>query len=133
MIRGYYQLILHLPKATVLQVGKLGTFSFPAGRYVYTGSALNGLEGRLARHQRQKKTLHWHIDYLVRRARITTIKLFPAAQHSECAVNRKALRQPGAKVIAKGFGSSDCRCASHLVFLRQYPMRMKVAPCTPLP
>lgn len=117
MTRGSYQLILHLPKVTVLQVGRLGTFLFPAGRYVYTGSALNGLEGRLARHRRQHKKLHWHIDYLVRHAQITNIKVFPTAQHIECALNQKVLKQPGTQVIVKGFGSSDCRCASHLVFL----------------
>lgn len=117
MTRGSYQLILHLPKATVLQVGKLGTFLFPAGRYIYTGSALNGLEGRLARHRRQQKKLHWHIDYLVRYARITSVRIFVTPRKVECALNRKVLKQPGALVIVKGFGSSDCRCASHLVFL----------------
>lgn len=119
MTRGSYQLILHLPEATVLQVGRRGTFLFPAGLYVYTGSALNGLEGRLARHRRQNKKLHWHIDYLLRHARITSIRVFPTPRKVECALNRELLKQPGAQVIAKGFGSSDCRCASHLVFLGQ--------------
>jgi Uri superfamily endonuclease len=117
LTRGSYQLILYLPKVTTLQVGRLGTFLFPAGRYVYTGSALNGVETRLARHQRQNKTLHWHIDYLLRHARIMTIRVFPTPQNIECALNRQPLRRPGAQVIAKGFGSSDCRCPSHLVFL----------------
>ncbi|MDE2179345.1 MAG: GIY-YIG nuclease family protein [candidate division NC10 bacterium] len=119
MTRGCYQLILYLPKAMALQVGRRGTFLFPAGRYVYTGSALNGVERRLARHQRQNKRLHWHIDYLLRYARITRVKVFPTPRKVECALNRKALRQPRAQVVAKGFGSSDCRCASHLVFLGQ--------------
>ncbi|MDE2058599.1 MAG: GIY-YIG nuclease family protein [candidate division NC10 bacterium] len=119
MTRGNYQLILYLPKATALQVGRRGTFLFPAGRYVYTGSALNGVERRLARHQRQNKRLHWHIDYFLRYARITSIRIFPTPRNVECALNRKVLRRPEAQVIAKGFGSSDCRCVSHLVFLRQ--------------
>jgi Uri superfamily endonuclease len=119
MTSGSYQLILYLPKGMALQVGKRGMFHFPAGRYVYTGSALNGVEQRLARHQRQNKRLHWHIDYLLRYARITSVKVFPTPRKVECALNRKALRQPGAQVVAKGFGSSDCRCASHLVFLGQ--------------
>lgn len=119
MTRGSYQLFLHLPKATVLKVGRRGTFLFPAGLYAYTGSALNGLEGRLARHRRQHKKLHWHIDYLLRHARIISIRVFPTPQKVECALNREVLKQPGAQVIVKGFGSSDCRCASHLVFLGQ--------------
>ncbi len=117
MTRGSYQLILYLPKATTLQVGRLGTSLFPAGRYVYTGSALNGVETRLARHQRQNKKLHWHIDYLLRHARIMSITVFPTPQKIECALNRKMLRRSGTQVIAQGFGSSDCRCPSHLVFL----------------
>jgi Uri superfamily endonuclease len=117
MTRGSYQLILYLPKATALQVGRLGTFLFPAGRYVYTGSALNGVETRLARHQRQIKKLHWHIDYLLRYAQLMTIRVFPTPQKIECALNRQTLGRPGARVIAKGFGSGDCRCPSHLVFL----------------
>lgn len=117
MTRGSYQLILRLPKATILQVGRLGSFLFPAGMYIYTGSALNGLDARLARHRRQNKTLHWHIDYLLRHAGITHVRIFATPRNVECALNRKALKQPGAKVIAKGFGSSDCRCVSHLVFL----------------
>lgn len=119
MMRGSYQLTLHLPKATVLQVGRRGTFLFPAGLYVYTGSALNGVEGRLNRHRRQNKTLHWHIDYLLRYARITRIKVFPTPRKVECALNQRVLKRPRVQVIAKGFGSSDCRCVSHLVFLGQ--------------
>lgn len=117
MATGSYQLILHLPEATTLQVGRLGAFLFPTGRYVYTGSALNGLEARLARHQRQTKTLHWHIDYLLCHARIIRIRVFLTARKIECALNRQVLRQSGAYVIAKGFGSGDCRCPSHLVYL----------------
>ena len=113
-------MIVYLPQATTLQVGRLGTFLFPAGRYVYTGSALNGLETRLARHQRQNKTLHWHIDYLLRNARILGIGVFPTPRKMECALNQKALRRRGAQVVAKGFGSGDCRCPSHLVFLGHF-------------
>lgn len=101
----------------MLPVGKLGTFLFPAGRYIYTGSAMNGVEQRLARHRRHNKTLHWHIDYLLHYARITDTRVFPTLRNVECALNRKVLTQPGAQVIVKGFGSSDCRCVSHLVFL----------------
>ncbi len=68
--RGVCQLHLLIAKPARLKIGRLGVFLFPAGRYVYTGSALSGLNRRLARHQRQEKRLHWHIDYLLRHARI---------------------------------------------------------------
>lgn len=117
MTPGVYQLHLHLPKAVRLQVGKLGTFVFPAGYYVYTGSARSGVEQRLARHQRRRKKLHWHIDYLLRHIRIKSIRVFRTRRRSECTLNREVLKPSGAQVIAKGFGSSDCRCKAHLVYL----------------
>lgn len=117
MTPGVYQLSLHLPKTVRLQVGKLGTFEFPAGRYVYTGSALNGVEPRLARHRRRRKPLHWHIDYLLRHTRIKSIRVRRTRRRVECVLNREVLTQPGVQVIAKGFGASDCRCQAHLVYL----------------
>jgi Uri superfamily endonuclease len=98
-------------------VGKLGTFLFPAGRYIYTGSALSGLECRLARHRRHEKKRHWHIDYLLEHACIEEITLLQTRERLECALNAEALARPGARVIAARFGSSDCRCPAHLVYL----------------
>lgn len=103
-----------------LQVGRRvgGTSRFPAKRYVYTGSALNGCGGNTpGQIPTKNKKLHGHIDYLVRYARIVSISVFPTSQKIECALNRKALKQSGAQVIAQGFGYSDCRCPSHRVFL----------------
>lgn len=120
MTLGVYQLHLHLLKTVRVRVGKLGTFVFPAGRYVYTGSALNGLEPRLARHQRQHKTWHWHIDYLLPHARITHIRVCRTRRRVECLLNRAVLKQPGAQVLANNFGASDCRCQAHLVYLGRF-------------
>jgi Domain of unknown function DUF123 len=60
---GCYSLIIYLRKKTLIRIGKLGQAVFPAGTYVYTGSAMGGLEPRLKRHLRSKKKLRWHIDY----------------------------------------------------------------------
>jgi sugar fermentation stimulation protein A len=114
---GVYQLHLYLPKRARVKVGKLGVFLFPAGRYIYSGSALGGLARRVGRHRRQAKRLHWHIDYLLRYARIERIETIPTRQRLECALNAQALDQPGARVIVNGFGASDCRCRAHLVYL----------------
>jgi sugar fermentation stimulation protein A len=118
---GVYQLHLFLPEAVRVRVGKLGTFDFPAGRYLYTGSALNGLEQRLARHLRRKKKMHWHIDYLLRYARVERIDTVRTSRKRECELNGRAMNAPGARILAKGFGSSDCRCPAHLVYLGPAP------------
>lgn len=117
MTKGAYQLHLRLDKSVRVRVGKLGTFLFPAGRYVYTGSALSGLENRLARHFRKQKKLHWHIDYLLRHAQIEGVSVVRTEERVECELNRQVLNLPNASVVAKGFGSSDCHCPTHLVYL----------------
>jgi sugar fermentation stimulation protein A len=118
---GVYHLVVHLAKRTTLRVGRLGQFAFPAGYYVYTGSAMSGLEARLARHRRRRKKLRWHIDYLLRRAELVDAVAVPSRRSIECARNRRVLRMQGADVIAPGFGSSDCRCPAHLVWFRTRP------------
>lgn len=116
MVKGVYQLHLRLDKPKRIRVGKLGVFTFPAGRYIYTGSAMNGLIGRLRRHLKKRKKLHWHIDYLLRHAKIETIFVLETGERVECQLNSLTLSLPNAKVIVKGFGCSDCRCPSHLVY-----------------
>jgi Uri superfamily endonuclease len=106
-----YQLAIDIARAVRVTVGRLGRYAFPAGRYLYTGSALRGIEARVRRHRSRTKRLHWHIDYLLAAPGvvISGVSTFDAA---ECAVNQ---RTPGAIVVA-GFGSSDCvcGCGSHL-------------------
>lgn len=117
MTKGAYQLHLRLDKSVRIKVGKLGTFLFPAGKYVYTGSALNGLEKRIKRHLNRHKKLHWHIDYLLQYARIESVSVVETDERVECELNREVLGSPNARVIVKRFGSSDCRCLTHLVYL----------------
>jgi Uri superfamily endonuclease len=101
-------------------VGRLGEAIFPAGTYVYTGSAMKGLEARLRRHCVKGKKIHWHIDYLLTlpEARVRQIILHPAMQRQECRQNKRIATRPGAAIILKNFGASDCKsgCASHLLF-----------------
>ena len=109
-----YQLLISLGRNLRLKVGALGVLEFPEGTYAYTGSARRSLASRIARHFAGDKRLHWHIDYLLVRpeARVTCVMTFQAA---ECEVNQQT---PG-RVVAAGFGSSDCRscCGAHLKFL----------------
>lgn len=116
---GVYQLVLSLAEGVTLRIGALGTFHFPPGSYIYTGSALGGLRARIARHLRPEKRLRWHIDYLLQHAVVEDVRLFPTGERRECSINWQTLALPHARVIARGFGSSDCRCPAHLVYLGQ--------------
>ena len=111
-----YQLLIRVDRPCRVRVGRLGAFVFPAGRYVYTGSAKRALEARVARHLARTKRLHWHIDYLLAAPGVT-VESVRRSRRSECAVNQAA----GGSVPAPGFGASDCRarCGSHLRFLGQ--------------
>ena len=112
-MKGSYVLVLYLPEDRLLTIGRLGAFQFPAGHYLYFGSALNGLEGRIRRHLRQEKKLHWHIDYMAAVADVYEVWWLAGAEREECVWARQCHDQGGA-VVARGFGSSDCRCATHL-------------------
>lgn len=109
-----YQLRIVLERPMRLAIGQLGVFDFPAGRYVYTGSARRNLEARIARHRRKRKALHWHIDWLLaaRGVRIVSVR---RSHEPECMLNSSV---PG-RILAAGFGASDCRngCVSHLHYL----------------
>ncbi len=108
-----YQLHIDVPRRVSVTVGRLGTFHFPAGRYVYTGSARRNMGARLRRHRTKHKPLRWHIDYLLAAPGVTVeeVHRFTA---DECTLN---LRTGGILPVA-GFGASDCRrgCGSHLKY-----------------
>jgi len=122
---GCYSLIIALGRRRTIRVGKLGVASFPRGTYIYTGSAMGGLGARLERHLRRAKKVHWHIDYLLKlsQARIERVILYPPAPHQECRQNQRIAALPGAAVVLKRFGASDCKseCASHLFFFAKAP------------
>ncbi|MCK4402700.1 MAG: GIY-YIG nuclease family protein [Dehalococcoidia bacterium] len=132
-MKGSYILLIELATEKNILIGKLGYLFFPKAFYAYVGSAMDGLEARLARHLRKEKKLHWHIDYLLKEAAIADIILCFAEPfafcHSEGAKRPKNLAQGKlrmecflARALAKefqtipGFGSSDCKCQSHLYF-----------------
>jgi Uri superfamily endonuclease len=120
---GTYVLVIELVRDTDLRVGRLGVVAFPRGYYCYVGSALGpgGWRARLARHLRQQKKLHWHIDYLLRQALVVESWSAPSAARLECIWARALLRLPGATVPVRGFGSSDCHCPAHLVRFASAP------------
>jgi sugar fermentation stimulation protein A len=114
-VKGTYCLVLELPEDARVRVGALGVCEFPAGVYVYVGSAMSGIEQRVARHVRRTKKRRWHIDYLLDRTTVLSIVAIPSqTKDTECAIARAFMSSEGSRVIVRGFGSSDCRCESHL-------------------
>ncbi len=106
-----YQLLIDVPRPQRLTIGALGEFDFPAGCYVYTGSARRNFDARVARHLRKEKILRWHIDYLLTAPGVTVLDVRRATE-PECKLNQNG----GGEVLIPGFGASDCRagCGSHL-------------------
>ncbi len=115
---GAYLLVLDLTRPCRVESARFGAARLAPGRYLYAGSAHGpgGLRARILRHARRDKTPHWHVDRLTRRARLTSVLIWPGG--GECALAAAALRIAGAHCPIPGFGASDCpRCASHLIAL----------------
>lgn len=109
-----YQLLIRVSRDCRVRIGKLGTFHFRKGWYVYTGSARNNLSARINRHLSKDKKLRWHIDYLLTDPPVKVVGIRTSSV-PECELN---CNTPGS-VPVPGFGSSDCRkkCGSHLKYL----------------
>lgn len=113
MTRGTYSLIVHVPYELALSVGELGKIVFKPGYYAYIGSALGGLEKRVGRHLREEKKVYWHIDHLLIHVRAVDVIVARSEGRNECVVAKELA--DGLPSI-RGFGSSDCRCESHLFY-----------------
>ena len=112
-----YCLIIKLHNDSRIKIGKLGKMDFKKGYYVYVGSALNSIDGRIRRHLSNEKKLFWHVDYLLNssNAVITEVILERSPEKWECNVAMEISNkgQPVAK-----FGCSDCKCNSHLFYFK---------------
>ena len=111
---GTYALFIELYAPTVINVGRLGPIEFREGCYAYVGSALGGLAARVGRHLRRRKRLHWHVDYLLEKARLSEVAWGLSDKRLECRI-ADGLRQQGFRSVPR-FGASDCKCPSHLSF-----------------
>jgi Uri superfamily endonuclease len=134
-MHGIYVLLLDIDDVCI-RVGSLGSIDFD-GIYAYVGSALNSLDARVSRHLRRDKRKHWHIDYLTSNDRVNIRYVLCAEidkskkdddgidgidgidgqwskRRYECIISR-GIAEKGSSI--KRFGSSDCKCASHLHLL----------------
>ncbi len=112
-MKGCYALLIHLKKGAEIGVGSLGVIHFTKGHYIYIGSAMNGIEGRVRRHLREKKKLHWHIDYFLKEAEISAVYYLENGKGLECILAERFAKK--FEVVPK-FGSSDCGCRGHLFY-----------------
>jgi Uri superfamily endonuclease len=117
VLRGTYCLCISLRRELELRIGALGLIGFDPGKYVYVGSALNGLEARVRRHIKTSNgdymATHWHIDYLLREpeAEVFGVYVLLSGRREECRIAEEVGRRG---IPVRGFGCSDCRCESHL-------------------
>ena len=116
---GVYLLIIHIANRKVIKPGSLGEITLEPGYYIYAGSALKNLEKRITRHLRKFKKKHWHIDFLTSAAE--RIKAYPirTTKRLECGLARAVAET--ADNFIPGFGSSDCKCGSHLFYFYENP------------
>jgi len=123
MDKGVYALIFR-NRACVLGIGSLGEIRFRRGWHIYVGSARGpGGLARVARHQRfalfRDRRSTWHVDYLLASPSFTL-------RHTVCGPTETDLECALADLLRIGavpaFGSSDCRCGSHLFFRPSDPV-----------
>jgi Uri superfamily endonuclease len=114
---GTYILLAELGSPATIEIGKIGSFLFAAGTYAYVGSAFGpgGLAARLGRYASGARRKHWHIDFLLDQGEVVGALVRTDEHRRECAwanwtANRGLRKVPN-------FGSSDCRCKSHLFFV----------------
>ncbi len=116
--KGVYALIVMIPLSLTFKAGGLKEVSLSEGLYIYVGSALGQglLPRRVARHLSFFKKLRWHVDYLLTLRCVKVVGVVASYVHEklECDLVRKLLLK-GFKPTVRGFGSSDCRCYSHLL------------------
>jgi Uri superfamily endonuclease len=117
ILKGTYCLLINLNQNQSLKIGKKGEVQFKKGCYIYVGSALNSLEGRIRRHLRQTKKMHWHVDYLLDspNAQVTEVFYSDDGFKHECDLAVQIARKSEG---ITGFGCSDCNCPAHLFYFQ---------------
>lgn len=125
-MRGTYILFLESGRGLDIDVGSLGRFRFPKGIYAYIGSAMGravNLENRIKRHEKmaesKKGNRKWHIDYFTTAPGVELTGVVRIiGKGLECRV-AGLMEKSGGRMVATGFGSSDCACKTHFFGITQ--------------
>ncbi len=148
VVSGTYLLRIEVAEGTAVRFGRFRggeIIPIPAGTYLYAGSAMRGLGGRLLRHASrtepqnphpirpilaevlrvasiigripQQKRLHWHVDYLLEqpRAALTEVIVIRSRARLEEQVADWLMGLAETAVLAPGLGASDHRGHTHLL------------------
>lgn len=111
---SFYAIYMDLPSDRSIQIGKLGTFTFIKGTYIYVGSAKRNIKARVNRHLKKDKPFKWHIDYL--RPHCEVIKIITYENSfTECFLAEKIRKENHGTFPVHKFGATDCKCFSHLI------------------
>ena len=110
-----YILFIRVSQKMRIVIGNLGRIAFRRGTYLYIGRAKINLFARIARHYRKKKKLFWHIDYLLSQKGVEIKEAWASSGLKACKLAQKISLLPSSRLI-RSFGSSDCRCPSHLFY-----------------
>lgn len=118
---GTYALVLSSSFHQPIKIGKLGTIHAEPGYYLYVGSAFGtgGIKARVRHHRQKTNRSHWHIDYLRISMRLDEIWYTYDPSRLEHKWAQMLGQTKGASIPLSGFGSSDCRCKSHLYFFSE--------------
>ena len=120
---GTYALVLRSQENQSLQIGRLGKLDLQNGFYLYVGSAFGpgGVQRRISRHKKVHKPTHWHIDCLRKITEIREVwfSYDPNRREHQWADILRGIR--GVSMPLSGFGSSDCKCLTHLFYVKRRP------------
>lgn len=122
---GTYLLLLECDKQAELSIGKLDHMTTEPGYYLYVGSAFGpgGIQARINHHKHIAVRPHWHIDYLRAAAELMDAWcVYDTRCEHEWAYS--LMQSEAATMPLKGFGSSDCDCATHLFYFRRRPLQI---------
>ncbi len=126
--KGTYLLFLSIQQGIHLQIGALGLIHFESGNFIYIGSAMGpgGLMKRISRHLKQVKKIFWHIDYLLNHdyVKIKAYGKIYSSKKMECNLAQKIKELFNNRFSnVKNFGSSDCNCESHLLYIEEQSIK----------
>lgn len=119
--RGIYGIVLFNDSEREISVGSLGTVKFKRGYYIYTGSAKNNVFKRISHHRNKNKSRHYHMDYLKGKMKIISDIPVITDRFTECELAESVSSLSDGKVDL--FGSSDCKCRSHLFYFKNNPVQ----------
>jgi Uri superfamily endonuclease len=124
---GTYLLLLECNNEAELSIGKLGRMNAEPGYYLYVGSAFGpgGIRARINHHMQIAGRPHWHIDYLRTVAALVNVWCVYGSRY-EHEWAHSLMHSEAATVPLNGFGSSDCKCATHLFYFKRKPVKTEL-------